>query len=160
IESAAKAVVTVTRTGSTLAGQSVMVRTNTTGTAPSNQFTPVNQLVTFAAGQASATVEIPLTAMANNTAIDGDRTVGLELASPSVPLSLGVPRLAVLTIRDDDSLLRFSASSYLTTEGAPATLTVQRVGATVTPASVKYATINGLAVAPGQYAAKSGTLLF
>ena len=163
VESAAKAVVTVTRTGSTLAGQSVMVRTNITGTAPSNQFTAVNQLVTFAAGQASATVDVPLTALANNTAVDGDRTVGLELANPFSPsgtLSLGAPRLAVLTIRDDDSQFRFSGTSYLTIEGAPATLTVQRLGAAITPATVKFATVNGLAVAPGQYAAKNGTLVF
>ena len=155
-ESVGNAVVTVTRTGSVAAGQSVVVRTTTLGTAPPTAFTPVNQTVTFAAGQTMATVPLPITP---NSVVEGDRTVVVELATP-VGLSLGAPRVTTVTIRDDDSAFRFGAAGYLVVEGGTATLTVQRTGGTLTAASVKYATANGTATAPGQYAAKSGTLMF
>ena len=156
-ESAGNAVISVTRTGSVAAGQTVVVRTTTAGTAPPVDFSTVNQTVTFAAGQAVATVPLAITP---NGAIDGDRTVVVELANPSPLLSLGAPRVAVLTIRDDDSAFRFGSPSHLVLEGATATLTVQRIGGAITAASVKYATVNGTAAAPGQYAAKTGTLMF
>src|SRR6185436_9065560 len=109
-ESAGNAIVTVTRTGSVAAGQSVVVRTTPAGSAsPMTHFTPVNQTVTFAAGQAMATVPLPITP---NSLIEGDRTVVVELATP-VGLSLGAPRVTTVTIRDDDSAFRFGAPSYL-----------------------------------------------
>ena len=145
-ESVGNAVVTVTRTGSVAAGQSVVVRTTTLGTAPPTAFTPVNQTVTFAAGQTMATVPLPITP---NSVVEGDRTVVVELATP-VGLSLGAPRVTTVTIRDDDSAFRFSAAGYLVVEGGTATLTVQRTGGTLIAASVKYATANGTATAPGR----------
>jgi hypothetical protein len=159
VENGGPAAVVITRTGSTLAGQSVRVRTTTAGTAPPAHFGAVDRIVTFLAGQTMTTVPVPIN---DDAAIDGDRTVVLELAdaaTPSGSLSLGAPRVTVLTIRDDDSALRFR-SDATTVEGTAATLTVDRVGSTLGRATVRYATASGTAVAPGDYAARTGMLAF
>ncbi len=155
VENAGSATITVTRTGSTLAGQTVRVRSVAGGTAPAGNFEAVDRIVPFAAGQASATFPVTVN---NNTALDGDRTVLLELSEPAVPLSLGVPRIAVLTIRNDDAVLQFSGPITSVTEGGTATLTVQRIGSTLGTATVRYATADGSAAAPGDYTSKTGML--
>jgi hypothetical protein len=158
LESAPTATITVRRRGSTAAGQSVVVRTTTAGTAAAGEFVPLHQVVTFARNQATATVTLRLSA-ANET-IDGDRTVVLELLSPTSPLTLGPRRTATLTIREDDSELRFGSAEYAVTEGGAAVLTVLRVGATLTPATVRYATEDGTATAGRDFAASSRELTF
>jgi endoglucanase len=70
----------------------------------------------------------------------------------------------VLTIADNDvpgppGMLRFSAAAFAAVENAgPATITVERVNGSAGPVSVQYATSNGSATQPGDYALASGTL--
>jgi hypothetical protein len=157
------ATVTITRTGSTTPGQTVLFSTVGGGTAVNGtDFVAVsNQLVTFTGTQTSVTVPVTIV---NNATIDGNRTVNLALSSPSGGLSLGVPRAAVLTILDDDASVQFSSANYSVTEGGTVTLTVTRTGGTGVTAMVNYATTSapapGVATAGADYLAKTGTLVF
>jgi hypothetical protein len=155
VEDGGTATISVTRTGSTVAGQSVRVRSVPGGTAPSGDFLAVDRIVTFATGQTTATFPVTVN---DNGLLDGDRTVMLALSDPAAPLSLGVPRVAVLTIRNDDALLQFATTALGVTEGATATLMVQRVGSTLGTATVRYATSDLSASAPGDYTGKAGLL--
>ena len=157
-EGAASARVTIIRTGSTAAGQRVAVRTTAAGTAGADEFTPVRDVITFAAGQRTATVTIRLAA--GNDVMDGDRTIVLEIADPTPPLALGARRTATLTIRDDDSAVQFASAEYTVVEGRLATLTVRRVGATRTPATVLATTADGTATAGADYRATERVLTF
>jgi subtilisin family serine protease len=153
------ATITITRTGSTAAGDTVLFRTLTGGTAVAGtDYTGVsNQPVTFNAGQASTTVHVPII---NNTNIVGSRTVSMAITSPSVGLSLGSPRTAMLTILEDDATIQFASATASVTEGGSAVLAVTRTGGTVSPATVAYTTANGTATAGSDYTAKSGILTF
>jgi subtilisin family serine protease len=153
------ATVTITRTGSAAARDTVLFRTLTSGTAVlGTDYDGVSNLpVTFAAGQMAIAVQVPIV---NNPNIEGSRTVNLALTSPSVGLSLGSPRTAVLTILEDDATIQFAGPTTSVTEGSNAVLTVTRTGGTVRPATVSYLTINGTATGGSDYTAKAGTLTF
>ena len=155
----AKATITITRIGSTAAGDTVLFRTVPGGSAVlDTDYTGVsNQPVTFAPGQTATTVQVPII---DNPNIVGSRTVNLALTSPSVGLSLGSPRTAMLTILEDDSTIQFANATTSVTEGGNAVLTVTRTGGTVSPATVAYTTLNGSATAGSDYTAKSGILTF
>ena len=161
-EAGGSVTLTVTRTGSTAAGQSVQVSTATGGgglaATPGLHFGALsNQVFTFAAGQAS--INVPVTIFPDNDNV-GERTFVVELVNASGGLSVGVPRRAVVTIRDDDAVINLTTSSLTVTEGATAVLTVQRLGSTSITSTVRYTTSNDSAVAPGDYTAKSGVLTF
>jgi hypothetical protein len=65
-----------------------------------------------------------------------------------------------IRVSRDNQGLKFSSAAYSIAEGSsPATITVQR-DALAGPVTVDYATSNGTASAPGDYAATSGTLTF
>src|SRR6185295_3442764 len=64
----------VVRTGTVLAGQSVLFSTTGGSATPDIDYTPVSQTVTFGAGQTTATVAVPII---NNGDIVGNRVVGL-----------------------------------------------------------------------------------
>ena len=153
------ATITITRIGSTAAGETVLFRTLAGGTAvPGTDYTAVSNLpVTFAAGQTTTTVQVPI---GNHTNIVGSRTVILALTSPGVGLSLGSPRTAVLTILEDDATIQFASATTSVTEGSNALLTVTRTGGTVSAATVSYLTISGTATGGSDYTSKAGTLTF
>ena len=150
--------VTITRTGSTVPGQTVLFSASPGTAGGGTDFTSIsNQLVTFTGTQAS--VIVPVTIL-DNTTIAGSRTVNLTLSSPGGGLSLGVPRTAVLTILEDDATVQLAGASYSVTEGAAATLTVTRTGGTLVTATVSYATSPGTATAGADYTTQTGTLVF
>ena len=150
--------VTITRTGSTVPGQTVLFSASPETAVGGVDFVPIsNQLVTFSGSQAS--VIVPITIL-NNTTIAGSRVVNLTLSSASPGLSLGVPRAATLTILEDDATVQFASASYAVTEGVAATLTVTRTGATLGTAMVSYATSPVTATSGTDYTAQTGTLIF
>jgi len=153
------ATISITRTGSTAAGDTVLFRTLTGGTAVlGTDYSGITNLpVTFNAGQATTSVQVPII---NNANIVGNRTVTLAITSPSIGLSLGSPRTAVLTILEDDATIAFASPAIAVTEGGSAVLTVTRTGGTVSPATVAYTTVNGTATAGSDYTAKTGVLTF
>ena len=89
------------RSGDLSGTSTVNLSTGTTGTATAGtDFTAqTNTVVSFAAGQASATASIPI---ANDGDVEPDETVALTLAGPSAGTGLAGPNAATLTIFDDD----------------------------------------------------------
>ncbi|MDW8309677.1 MAG: Calx-beta domain-containing protein, partial [Verrucomicrobiales bacterium] len=112
------ATISIVRSGSTLGTASVIFRTTTTGTAtPGLDFTPVFTNVTFNPGETLKNVFIAIT---NDTAIEGDETVGLQLMS-AVGAVLVTPFTATLTIVDDDfgpGALQFAFATNSVAENA------------------------------------------
>jgi hypothetical protein len=98
-EAGGTAAVTLTRVGSTAASDSVYFQTsNGTATAGSD-YTTVIQTVSFAAGETSKTVSVPIT---DDSAVESSETVLLSLSSPSAGATLGTLSSATLTITDND----------------------------------------------------------
>ena len=67
--------------------------------------------MTFAAGQTTATLKVPII---NNTNIVGSRTVNLALSAggPNPIPAIGSPATAVLTILEDDATIQFANATY------------------------------------------------
>lgn len=129
-----------------------------TATAGSD-FVPVGGTLTFAPGETSKTISVPVVGDRINEA---DETLLVNLANPvgaQIAHSQGLG-----TIRDDDPLPAISVADASIVEGNSGTKTLNFVvklsapsGRTVT---VNYATANGTATAGSDYVAKSGVLGF
>ncbi len=159
-ESAARAVVTVRRTGGTAGNATVGYRT-LDGTATGGaDYTTTSGTLVFGLGVLSRTFSVPLL---RDTAIEGDEVVLLALHSPGSGGVLGPLSAAALTIVDDDrpGAFRFQAATVSRSEAFPgAAITVTRTGGLAGAVSVQYATANGTAAAGLDYAATSGVLSF
>ncbi len=156
-EGGTNAVITVNRssinTGTVTVGFSTADGTARAGL----RYVGTNGLLTFVNGQATATFTVPII---DNTAVDGDQTVLLNLFNPSTGAKITSSN-AVLTVLDNDIGLRFSSANYrVLKNGHAVTITVQRTSVTNGSASVDFATKDGSATAPINYAATNGTLLF
>jgi hypothetical protein len=157
--------VTLVRSGA-LGTPATVTFAATPGTAAAGvEFTPVTTVVSFAAGQASKTVPVPIL---NNTLVRGDRTVLLGLSAPTGGAQLGARRTAVLTVRDDDQggVIKLGAAAYTVRESAGAVLVrVLRTGTKLAGnVSVDFATVDGTArsnqESGNDYEARSGRLTF
>jgi uncharacterized repeat protein (TIGR01451 family) len=159
-ENDGNATITVTRTGGTAGTATVLFQTSN-GTASSSDYTSVSQTVTFADGESSKTVSVPVT---NDTTDEPDETVNLTLSSAGGSGQLGTPATAVLTIQDMDDPTRVSINSVVVNEGnsgtTDAVFTVKLSAASALTATVNFATADGEATAPSDYQSTSGTLTF
>ena len=100
-QSSPTAVVTIVRDGTNL-GPATVNFTTFDGTAQAGlDYTPVNQLVTFAAGQSTTTVTIGILSRALPT---NSVSLNLALTSPSSDATLGAPSSALLTIQVSGSV--------------------------------------------------------
>ena len=126
-ETAGAAVIRVTRTGPNLAGGVTVqfATANGTATAPTN-YLDATQTLTFAAGETAK--DVPVTIVDDSEA-GGNRTVFLTLSDPSAGALVGSVKAAVLTIRDDEQGLQFSAPVYVAKEATP-TLSIPRISPT------------------------------
>jgi len=151
---------TVTRTGTNLASGVTVSYQAIGGTAINtvDYALPAGTL-TFAAGQTSARINVPLV---DDISADGDRTVVVQLASPTGGAKiLSKGAVATMTIVDDEQAVQFSLSSYSVTEGGVATISVTRSGPIDSVATVQFATVTGgTATAGSDYVPVSGTLTF
>jgi hypothetical protein len=177
--------VTVVGTSSSVAEPggpaTVTVRLNTSDTAPTtdpasvdyttgggtatagSDYTTTSGTITFPAGTANGatqTVNVPIT---NDTDPEPSETFNLTLSNPT-GASLGSPSSQVVTILDDDTTATVSSANISVTEGnsgttnATFTLTLgQALGRAVT---LNYATADGTARAPGDYATTTGSVIF
>jgi hypothetical protein len=126
-------------------------------TAP-DDYTAVDSVITFAAGQLTQTVQVPII---NDTNAEGNETVLLTLREPTGNAKLGAISNAVLRIIDDESSVSFTNTSYQITEAGPAiTLNVVRSGPLNTTVMVDYMTMDGSATAGSDYRGTNGTLTF
>jgi hypothetical protein len=169
-ENAGNVVLSVMRIGpATMAGSVGWTTVNGTALAGSDFGTSASGAqrsgtLTWAAGDATAkTITIPIL---NDAIAEGDETFTVTLQSPATGFALGNPKVATVTILDDDippeSELAFSQPKYLVLEsGGSALLTVNRNdigGGFGRIASVNYATAPGAALATSDYTTRSGTL--
>jgi Ca2+-binding RTX toxin-like protein len=122
--------VTVIRTGGSDGEVSVtLTPSNGTATEPSD-YTNTPITVTFANGETSKTVTIPIN---NDPVYEPTETVNLTLSAPTNGATLGTQTTAVLNIIDNDAVagvLSFSNASYNINEnGTPVTqVTINRTG--------------------------------
>jgi hypothetical protein len=134
-----------------------LASSNGTASAGSD-YTAVSQDVTFAAGETSKTIPIPIT---RDSQVESDETVNLSLSSPSAGASLGDPHAAVLTILDNTATISLSASSYSVGEGDGSTsIQLTRTGGPVGSFTVHFATSDGTASAGSDYTAVSQDVTF
>jgi Tol biopolymer transport system component len=99
-EGAGSATVVVTRTGSTAGGVTVDFATSSGTASDRSDFTPVFRTLTFAEGDTSQSVTIPII---NDGFAEPDETLDLTLSNSTVA-ALGSPSNATLTITDNDSV--------------------------------------------------------
>lgn len=97
-EGAGFAAINVVRTGDTSTTATVDYATGDGTAKQRSDYTSASGRLTFAAGEASKTFTVLLI---DNAYVDGDRTVNLSLSNP-VGASLGDPKTATLTIKDND----------------------------------------------------------
>ena len=125
-------------------------------------YNSLNATVTFPSGVSQANYDIGII---NNGLVDGNKSFNV-FTPPSGGATLGATTNAVVTIRDDDSVIGYAPTSYSVNEaGRVVTISVSRAGGTVNQASVDFFTENDTAVAGAagtgaDYVSTNGTLLF
>ena len=136
----------VTRTGGTTVPASVSYSI-TPGSAtpallpgacsPGADYRPVFGTVAFSAGQTSKTLSIPL--CGDSLAGEGDETFSVILGPTLTgPLTLGAPGTATVVIQENDGVFLLSKAQYSIGEASSTVgITVQRTGATGSPATVE-----------------------
>ncbi len=165
-ENAGTARISVIRTNGTSGAVAVdYFVLNGTATAGEDYFVTSGTL-NFASGETNKTFDITLR---DNPLIEPDETVILILTNAigganlpgGTPISIAT---ATLTIIDNDlaaGRLNFSSAGYVTNENATfVRLAVTRTGGALGAAAVQYETFDGTAVAPGDYTATSGTIIW
>jgi hypothetical protein len=164
-EGAGTLLLTVERVSGTDGAVSVNYATANDTAVAGSDYTARSGTLDFAAGQATATVQLPIV---EDTAVEGNEAFTLTLSNPTGGATLGTPLTATVTIVDDDAApppqpgtLRFTSSAVSVGEAAGTlSVTVERVSGTDGAVSVTYATANGTATAGTDYTARSGTLNF
>ncbi len=130
---------------------------NGTAIAPGD-YTTTSGTLTFAAGETSKTISVPI---AVDGATEASETFKVVLSAPT-NATLGTAE-GTVTITDDDGpgTLQFSAATYNVAEAAGTiTITVTRSGGDAAGVTVQYATSNGTATAGSDFTTSSGTLTF
>ncbi|HXI72013.1 MAG TPA: Calx-beta domain-containing protein [Verrucomicrobiae bacterium] len=133
--------------------------TTVPGTAqPSINYNTTSGTLTFANGETSKMISIPLD---ENSLVQGPVTFGVVLSNPTGGALLINPTNTSVTILDDDNGVIFSmATNYFRENSGFATVYVDRVGSTNGSFSVAYATTNGTAFDNTNYTAVNGTMTF
>ena len=162
-EGIATATITVTRTGGTASGVTVQYRVKDgdpgSATGGGVDYTRGPGTLSFGVNEISKTFTV---AIVNDTIIDDDETVNLELINPTGGLTLGAQSTAVLTIHDNDApTFRFGSAAYTVAEGAALTVTVLRANGLGSAVTVDYA-VQGSSTATGgqDYTLADGTVTF
>lgn len=145
-EKAAKATVTITRTGNTDNPSTVSYATSATGNATAGtDFTAIAATpVTFAAGETSKTFDVVIEDDAN---VEDTETIGVALSAPN-GASLGAPNAATISVFDNDP----------TTVAGPTTTVVVPAPTPTVPADTKAPVLFVTIPTSGKYGslAKSG----
>ena len=156
-EAAGSAEITILRSGLTASAASVHFLTAGGTATAGSDYTTVDQIVPFAAGETSKVIQI---AIASDSIGEGNETVGLSLSSP-VGAELGTVNTAALTIIDDDKGFAFSYPTFYAVESdGVAYVTIRRLGLTTGSDSVSFATTGGTASAGVDYTTVSQTVTF
>jgi hypothetical protein len=165
------ATITVTRTGGSVGLQMLNYTTqdldpnlNPNAATAGVDYTPVSGTLSFADGQTSATIQIPLL---DNGAASADKVFNVVISpeAGSDPIIGNAPTgsLAVpVTIRSSNTSFVFKSSVFSATElSGAATITIDRVGNADTAQTVSFSTTTGGSATVGlDYSPVSGVLTF
>ncbi len=127
-----------------------------------NDYTPASGTLTFAAGEVSKEIVVQVVRDAD---VEADESFKLVLSQLSGPAVLGNASADGTILNDDTAVLpSLSVNDVVVQEGDSgttlATFTLSLSAASALAVSVDYATANGTAVAPGDYAGGSGSVTF
>ncbi len=155
-ENAGSVSVNIVRTGEDLSGTSSIQYTTRRDTAtPGEDYIETSGTAIFAPGETTKTIKIPII---NDTLAENDEIFAFVIDQPE-GAGLGTTRTVNITIDDDDrNYLTFTQPTVSESDGT-AVVTVKR-GSAINAASVKYATVDGSAIAASDYTTVSGTLNF
>nr|WP_253257748.1 Calx-beta domain-containing protein [Microcystis aeruginosa] len=144
-------------------GEVSVILTPSNGSAiAGDDYTNTPITVTFANGETSKTVTIPIN---NDTVYEPTETVNLTLSSPTGGATLGTQTTAVLNIIDNDAVpgvLAFSQANYsINEDGTPVVaVTVNRTGGSDGSVSATISLTDGTATRPDDYINTSVTVDF
>jgi hypothetical protein len=158
-EGSATVALTVTRTGGSTGAVAVNYASADGSALANNDYTPVNAQLNWANGDA-ASKNFNITIL-DDMQTDPGESFTVTLSNPTNGATLGTPSTSTIAITDNDSpgTLQFSAASYPASEGTPTrTITVTRTNGSMGAVGVNYASADGTAIAPGDYATATGTL--
>jgi hypothetical protein len=130
-----------------------------TGTAGANDFTASDGQVQVAAGETTGRIEVPVT---DDAAVEGDETFTVTLSAPA-GATLGDATATGTILDDDDVVVRPTVSVADTSvpeNAGPAGFEVRLSEAATEPVTVRWATADGTAKAPGDYASRSDEVVF
>ncbi|MDB9426220.1 CARDB domain-containing protein, partial [Microcystis aeruginosa CS-564/01] len=145
--------ITLTRTNGSDGEVSVILTPSNGSAIAGDDYTNTPITVTFANGETSKTVTIPLI---NDSIYEPTETVNLTLSNPTGGATLGTQQTATLTIIDNDAVpgvIQFSNGTYSINEnGTPVTaVTLTRSNGTDGAVSVRINLTNGTATAGSDY---------
>ena len=127
--------------------------TNGTATAPGDfDSTPI--IVTFAEGETSKTVTIPIV---DDTIFENNETINLTLSNPTGGATIGSQSTAALTVISDDAaqpgVISFTSASYSVNENGTVInpVTVTRTNGSDGTITVTLTPTNGTAISPGDF---------
>ena len=133
---------------------------STDGTAGApGDFTASSGQVTFAPGQTTGRIEVPIT---DDTVVEGDETFTVTLSEPA-GARLGDATAVGTILDDDDDVVRPTVSVADTSvreDRGPAGFLVRLSEAATETVTVDWTTGNGTAAAPGDFAGGSGRVVF
>ena len=156
-EAAGSVAITILRSGPATGLASIHFMTGGGTALAGSDYSPVDQIFTFAPGEMSKSVQIVI---ANDIIGEGNETVGLTLTNP-VAGQLGYLNTSTLTIIDDDKGFAFAYPNFNVAESDGfAYVTIRRLGVTTGSDSVNLATTGGTAIAGTDYTAVSQTVTF
>jgi Calx-beta domain-containing protein len=159
-EAGGSATITVTRSGGAASAVTVDFTTSDgpvpTGATAGSDYTATAVTLTFAAGQTTRTVTVPVLV---DALPEGNEFVTLTLSNPGGGATLGPRFTAQLKILDDEATVQFAAGAYSVVEGAVASIAVERTG-TVGTVIVPFATSDGSGIAGTDYVTRAGSLTF
>lgn len=166
LETAGFVTITVMRTGTNLVGNVSVTLTTTNSSATSGvNYTAPTGVLTFAAGETTKIVKIPITP---DHVVTGPLVFNVVLTNPSSGATLGAPATAPVTITNTDvgGQIKFGAAAILVAESAGSvTLVVQRTGGLAGNVSVDFTTAlivpaSSSTASGADFTAVSGTLTF
>jgi CSLREA domain-containing protein len=99
-ENAGSAVITITRSGGSGGGASLMYATQDGTATAGKDYVATSGTMTFAANEMNKTFSIPII---DDNIVESNETVNLGLFTPTLGGTLGTPSAATLTIIDDDA---------------------------------------------------------
>lgn len=154
-------VFTITKSGTASGTTTVNYATADSSAVAGSDYTAASGTLTFLATDTSKTVIVATT---DDAVRESAETMLLNLSNATGGATI-IDGQGTGTIVDNDTFACSSVSFTVAgngpvTEGVVSSFTITKAGTATGNCSVNYATANGTAVAPGDYAAASGTLTF